>query len=111
MRSFDYKIPIHLGVANILANEGNITDAATIAAALLHDTIEDTETSVEELRTIFGDEVTNIVLECTDDKNMNYQERKNEQIVSAPSKSYKVRKIHIHRKFIQITLGSFSENG
>ncbi|KAL9644455.1 hypothetical protein ABK040_016582 [Willaertia magna] len=36
-------------------------------AALLHDTLEDTETSVEELNTLFGEEITKIVIGLTSD--------------------------------------------
>jgi len=56
--------PIQL--ANVLWNEGGVTDPVVIAAALLHDTIEDTETSWQELRGEFGDEIADIVVEVTD---------------------------------------------
>ena len=56
--------PIQL--ANVLWHEGGVADPAVIAAALLHDTIEDTETSWQELRGEFGDEIAGIVLEVTD---------------------------------------------
>ena len=45
------------GVANILINEGFVSDLDVIQAAILHDTVEDTETTEEELRTHFGDKV------------------------------------------------------
>lgn len=48
-----------LAVATILAELGMDTD--TIVAALLHDTVEDTEFSLEECTTFFGDVVTQIV--------------------------------------------------
>lgn len=47
-----------LGVANILTNEGGIQDPHVIAAALLHDTVEDTKTTFEEIRALFGEEVS-----------------------------------------------------
>jgi guanosine-3',5'-bis(diphosphate) 3'-pyrophosphohydrolase len=53
--------PIQL--AKVLWEEGGVVDPVTIAAALLHDTIEDTETSLQELRGDFGDEIADIVLE------------------------------------------------
>jgi guanosine-3',5'-bis(diphosphate) 3'-pyrophosphohydrolase len=56
--------PIQL--ANVLWQEGGVTDPVVIAAALLHDTIEDTETSWQELRGEFGDEIADIVVEVTD---------------------------------------------
>ncbi len=54
-----------------------------LAAAALHDTIEDTETTEEELRTFFGDEIARLVLEMTDDKSLPKQERKRLQIEQA----------------------------
>ena len=55
-----------LEVAYILLDEGGVTDAATLAAALLHDTLEDTDTTREELAMVFGHEVSNLVVELTD---------------------------------------------
>ena len=45
-----------------------MTDAVTLAAALLHDTIEDTDTTLEELAAVFGKRIAAVVLEVTDDK-------------------------------------------
>ena len=59
---------MHLGVARILANEANVSDLNVLQAALLHDTVEDTDTTFEELEEKFGKIVTNIVREVTDDK-------------------------------------------
>ena len=75
-------------VARILAEEGGVDDPEVIAAALLHDTIEDTETTADELRSLFGERVTAMVLEVTDDKSIKEKtERKRLQIVNAPHKS------------------------
>lgn len=73
-----------IGLVDVLANEGNITDIETLCAAVLHDTIEDTATSAEELTSIFGEKVTAIVLELTDDKSLTKIERKEKQIEHAP---------------------------
>ncbi len=54
----------------MLSAEGGITDVATLCAALLHDTIEDTETLPEELEQAFGAEIRTIVEEVTDDKGL-----------------------------------------
>lgn len=48
-----------IGVARILAEQG--MDATTIIAAFLHDSVEDTSLELQELRTIFGDEVADII--------------------------------------------------
>lgn len=69
-----------IALANVLRFEGGITDAITIAAALLHDTIEDTNTTYDELLTHFGREVADIVMEVTDDKTLPKATRKQLQI-------------------------------
>jgi guanosine-3',5'-bis(diphosphate) 3'-pyrophosphohydrolase len=69
-----------IALANVLAHEAEIDDAAVIAAALLHDTIEDTDTTAEELRAAFGREVAGVVVEVTDDKSLPKAERKQAQV-------------------------------
>jgi guanosine-3',5'-bis(diphosphate) 3'-pyrophosphohydrolase len=76
-----------LSLACLLANEGGVQDLDVLKAAILHDTIEDTETSEDELRAKFGDVVTNIVLEVTDDKSLSKAQRKQLQIDHASHKS------------------------
>ncbi len=76
-----------LALADILAREGGVEDAKVIAAALLHDTVEDTETSIEELEARFGKRVASIVAEVTDDKSLPKDERKRLQVVKSASKS------------------------
>ena len=61
-----------------------MTDADVLAAALLHDTIEDTETTADEIEAQFGRRVRDIVLQCTDDKSQPYLVRKQQQIEHAP---------------------------
>ncbi|MBD3679390.1 MAG: HD domain-containing protein [Rhodobacteraceae bacterium] len=61
---------------------------AAIAAAWLHDTVEDCPpTSLEELADRFGAQVAGLVAELTDDKNLGKQARKDLQIANAPKKS------------------------
>lgn len=69
-------------VAQILSQVG-VQDANCLAAALLHDTIEDTDTTVEELQREFGSNISNMVLEVTDDKSLAKDVRKRMQIVHA----------------------------
>jgi guanosine-3',5'-bis(diphosphate) 3'-pyrophosphohydrolase len=69
-----------LGVAMILETEGNVNDPVILQAAILHDTIEDTDTSLTEVEDIFGAKVAGIVCEVTDDKSLSREERKREQI-------------------------------
>src|SRR5262249_21539101 len=72
-------------VAQLLAGVGGVTDTATLMAAVLHDTIEDTETTAEEIQTRFGAEVRGLVEEVTDDKSLPRQERKRLQVEHAAS--------------------------
>lgn len=73
-----------LALASVLAVEGGIDNSDVICAALLHDTIEDTNATAKELTDIFGDKVTSVVLEVTDDKSLDKAVRKEEQVRHAP---------------------------
>ena len=72
-----------IALANVLANEGGVQDVTVLCAAVLHDTIEDTETTADELRALFGDQVASVVLEVTDDKSLDKAQRKQLQIEHA----------------------------
>lgn len=76
-----------LALANILCSEGQVTDTNVLVAALLHDTVEDTQTTLEELERAFGPAVSSIVSEVTDDKSLPKDERKRLQVMMAASKS------------------------
>ena len=69
-----------IALANVLANEGGVQDVTVLCAAVLHDTIEDTETTADELRAVFGEQVASVVLEVTDDKSLDKSQRKQLQI-------------------------------
>ena len=86
-----------IAVADLLAQNG-VDDLITLQAALLHDTIEDTETTPDELAGRFGPEVRDLVLEVTDDKNLPKNERKHLQIAHAPGLSERARRIKIADK-------------
>jgi len=73
-----------IALARILSVEGGITDPVALTAAILHDTIVDTETTADELRAAFGDEVAEVVLEVTDDKALPKADRKRLQVEHAP---------------------------
>lgn len=72
-----------IALANVLKEEGGVNDIVALVAALLHDTIEDTETTSEELEALFGTEIARVVLEATDDKSLAKAERKQLQIEHA----------------------------
>jgi GTP diphosphokinase / guanosine-3',5'-bis(diphosphate) 3'-diphosphatase len=73
-----------LEVANLIANVGKVEDFDILMTAVLHDTVEDTETTAEELTALFGENVCKMVLEVTDDKSLPKHERKLLQIEHAP---------------------------
>lgn len=80
-----------IALANVLANEAGITDPTVLAAALLHDTIEDTDTTQAELEAEFGPVIAAVVAEVTDDKSLPKAERKRLQVehashISRPAK-------------------------
>ena len=72
-----------IALVNILVNEAGIQDATVICGALLHDTVEDTETSPDELEEMFGKEICGIVMDVTDDKTLPKDVRKQRQIEHA----------------------------
>lgn len=91
-----------LTVANILANEGGVGDAVVLFAALLHDTIEDTATTWEELEAEFGREVTSVVLEVSDDTSLPAAERKRLQVQHAPKASERAKLVKIADKIANL---------
>jgi (p)ppGpp synthase/HD superfamily hydrolase len=78
-------------VAALLSEATDGEDAALVAACFLHDTIEDTRTSLDELRDVFGEDIAAVVMEVTDDKSLPKLERKRLQIVTAPKKSRRAK--------------------
>ena len=90
---------IHLTeVARLLAEATGGADAFLVMAGLLHDTVEDTDTTPEELAARFGPEVASVVAEVTDDKRLEKQERKRMQIQTASGKSLRARMVTIADK-------------
>ena len=72
-----------IALADVLVNEGGVTDIEVLCAALLHDTLEDTATTLHELEEAFGPRVARIVAEVTDDQDLTKAERKRLQIEHA----------------------------
>jgi guanosine-3',5'-bis(diphosphate) 3'-pyrophosphohydrolase len=90
-------------VAEVLGRIGGITDLPTLQAAILHDTIEDTETSPQELEDYFGHEVRLLVQEVTDDKSLPKQERKRLQVEHAPNLSTPAKLIKLGDKICNVS--------
>ena len=89
-------------VAALLASQGGVSDLATLQAALLHDTVEDTDTSIEEVSTTFGVDVARLVAEVSDDKNLEKQRRKELQIEHAPGLSSGAKLVKLGDKICNV---------
>jgi len=89
-------------VANLLAAATDGTDAELVAAGWLHDSIEDTETTREELAREFSERVAALVVECTDDMSLPKAERRRLQVVNASHKSPGAKLIKIADKVSNI---------
>ena len=71
-------------VAWLIAEVGKVDDANVLAAAILHDTLEDTKTEPEEIVEAFGPAIHDLVIQVTDDKRLDKDERKKLQVEHAP---------------------------
>ncbi len=91
-----------IALANVLANEGGVTDVVVLSAAVLHDTIEDTNTTAEELTAIFGAKITATVLDVTDDKSLDKHDRKQRQIEHAPHISKEAKLVKLADKICNL---------
>ncbi|XP_066415221.1 guanosine-3',5'-bis(diphosphate) 3'-pyrophosphohydrolase MESH1 [Molothrus aeneus] len=87
-----------IAVARILAHEAGVTDMVVLQAALLHDTVEDTDTTFSEIEEWFGAEVRRVVEEVTDDKSLPKMERKRLQIERAPTCSPRAKLVKLADK-------------
>ena len=91
-----------IALSNILLNEGGVEDERVLVAALLHDTLEDTETTAQELVRLFGKEIAELVLEVTDDKALPKAERKRLQIEHAPHISRQAKLVKLADKICNL---------
>jgi guanosine-3',5'-bis(diphosphate) 3'-pyrophosphohydrolase len=91
-----------IALARVLAVEGGIADETTLIAAILHDTIEDTETTYDDLLARFGQEVADVVAEVTDDKSLPKAERKALQVKHAPHASRRAKLVKLADKICNI---------
>ena len=90
-------------VAYILSGNCGVQDPDVLIAAILHDTIEDTETTPEEIAGIFGKRVRDLVMEVTDDKILDKRERKQMQIDTAVELSREAALIRIADKISNVS--------
>jgi guanosine-3',5'-bis(diphosphate) 3'-pyrophosphohydrolase len=73
-------------------------DTELVIAALLHDVVEDTNVTQEELTERFGADVASLVAEVTDDKSLPKEERKRLQVLHAPKVSVRAQVIKVADK-------------
>ncbi|XP_055618158.1 guanosine-3',5'-bis(diphosphate) 3'-pyrophosphohydrolase MESH1 [Toxorhynchites rutilus septentrionalis] len=91
-----------IGVAYILTAEGGVTDFEVIQAAILHDTVEDTDTTLDEIEQNFGLAVRGLVEEVTDDKSLPKAERKRLQIEHASGTTPKAKLVKLADKIYNL---------
>ena len=91
-----------IDLANVLWFEGQVRDPLVIAAAILHDTIEDTETTPDELRGAFGATVAGIVDEVTDVTWLRKRARKKLQVARAGRASKRARLVKLADKICNL---------
>lgn len=91
-----------IALMRVLTLEGGVQDPLVLCAALLHDTIEDTGTSPEEIAVRFGREIAAVVMEVTDDKRLPKAERKRLQIEHAAQVSEPARLVKLADKICNL---------
>ncbi len=91
-----------IALADVLVNEGGVTDVEVLCAALLHDTVEDTATTPQELAQAFGARVAGIVAEVTDDTRLPKAERKRLQIEHAGALSAQAKLVKLADKICNL---------
>lgn len=87
-----------LEVAERLNRIGGVENADVLVAAILHDTIEDTETTAAEIEQLFGRDVARLVTELTVDKEPYWTVRKRNEIDDAPKLSANAKLIKLSDK-------------
>ena len=91
-----------IAVAELLANEAWVLDVDVLIAAILHDTVEDTDTTSAELTATFGARISAIVAEVTDDKSLPKAERKRLQIEHARTCSAEAQLVKVADKIVNL---------
>lgn len=74
-----------IALARVLSMEAGIDDEDVLIAAIVHDTVEETDTTIEELRERFGERIASLAGEVTDDTTLDRTTRKQLQVEHASS--------------------------
>ena len=91
-----------IALADVLVNEGGVEETEVLCAALLHDTIEDTDTTPAEVEAAFGARIAAIVGEVTDDKSLAKAARKEAQVEHAAHISREARLVKLADKICNL---------
>jgi guanosine-3',5'-bis(diphosphate) 3'-pyrophosphohydrolase len=91
-----------IDLANVLVQEGRVRDTTVLIAAILHDTLEDTQTTPDELAAAFGGEIRDIVMEVTDNKQLKKRKRKELQVKHGPHLTRKARLVKLADKICNL---------
>jgi GTP diphosphokinase / guanosine-3',5'-bis(diphosphate) 3'-diphosphatase len=91
-----------IALAELLSSAGSVRDVDVLCAALLHDTIEDTATTFEELERAFDAGIAVIVREVTDNKSLAKEERKRLQVENAARASPSAKLVKLADKICNL---------
>ncbi len=91
-----------IALAELLVRVGQVDDPVVITAAILHDTVEDTTTTFEQLEARYGLEITAVVREVTDDKTLPKDVRKQLQVEHAAHASTRAKLVKLADKICNV---------
>jgi (p)ppGpp synthase/HD superfamily hydrolase len=92
-----------IDVAARVARSSHGPDRVLILAAILHDTVEDTDTTPAEIAERFGPEVAALVMEVTDDMSRPKAARRRAQVLGAPGSSDRAKRLKLADKASNLT--------
>jgi (p)ppGpp synthase/HD superfamily hydrolase len=89
-------------VARLVAEATNGQDPHLVAAAFLHDAVEDQDVTLSQVASMFGDDVAALVGEVTDDRSLPKAERKRLQVEHAPHMSARAKILKLADKISNV---------